>query len=313
MDSKDISLGKLTFQTDSCLAYLTLEKGLSDNSIVSYQNDLEQFASFCVKKLKRSNWLQVNSFDVSDWLYDLSEAGLSNSTLCRKLSALRTFDTFLLRERVTVKSFMDLVSGPRLQRKAPEVLSISEMEKLLAVPDSSSPLDLRDRAILELLYSSGLRVSELCSLPLQMVDLEHGALKVLGKGSKERVVPIGGKALMSLKNYIDKGRPSIVKSNTGSALFISRRGAPISRKTIWLMVVNAGKAACIEKPVKPHALRHSFATHLLSGGADLRVIQELLGHADIATTQIYAAVDAARVVSAHEEHHPRSQGDADIL
>lgn len=301
--------GELIAQTDACLAFLTLEKGLSQNSIVSYQNDLEQFVSFCSKKSKKIGWGDVSSFDVSDWIYDLSESGLSNASLCRKLSALRTLDAFLVREKILDRSFMDFVSGPKLRRKAPEVLSVSEMERLLAVPDVATPLGIRDNAILELLYSSGLRVSELCTLTLQLVDLDLGALKVFGKGSKERVVPIGSKALRSLARYIEFGRPSIVKMNTGSSLFISRRGAPLSRKTIWLMVVEAGKQAGIEKPVKPHALRHSFATHLLSGGADLRVIQELLGHADIATTQIYASVEASRIVSAHDEHHPRSNCD----
>lgn len=312
MESWEGVAGGLIDGLEGGLSFLSLEKGLSENSIESYQSDLGQFARFCTRKSRGIEWGDVSSFDVSDWLYELSESGLSNATLCRRLSALRTFDSFLLGHRFVERSFMDLVSGPTLRRKAPEVLSISEIERLLAVPDLSTPLGIRDRAILELLYSSGLRVSELCSVLLQLVDLELGALKVLGKGAKERVVPIGGKALSSLAHYVEIARPSLVKVNTGSTLFISKRGSAISRKTIWAMVVKYGKEARIEKAVKPHALRHSFATHLLSGGADLRVIQELLGHADIGTTQIYTSVDSTHVVSEHSSHHPRSRGDFEV-
>lgn len=292
---------------DDFLAYVALEKGLSDNTVASYQLDLSQFSEYLEKVAKRDNWKQVSSGDVSDWVYSLSEQDFSNATLCRKLSAVRALDGFLLREKSLEKSFTEIVVGPKFRRKAPHVLSIQEVERLLEAPDETTPQGLRDRAILELFYSSGLRVSELTGLMLQQIDLELGALKVYGKGSKERVCPIGRKAITAIDNYLRNGRPALVKPKTGSAVFLSARGVAISRKTVWHLVKLYTKKVGIDKPVKPHMLRHSFATHLLTGGADLRIIQELLGHADIATTQIYTSVEAERTRSAHDEFHPRSK------
>lgn len=296
---------------DDFLAFIALEKGLSDNTVSSYQRDLAQFSAYLSQIVKRSSWKKVTSGDVSDWVYSLSEANYSNASLCRKLSAARALDGYLQREKITEKSFTEVVAGPKLRRKAPHVLSIQEMERLLDAPDETTPQGLRDRAMLELFYSSGLRVSELSGLMLQQIDLEQGALKIYGKGSKERVCPVGKKAIQALDNYLRNGRPALVKAKTGSAVFLSARGAAISRKTVWYLVKLYTKKADIDKPVKPHMLRHSFATHLLTGGADLRIIQELLGHADIGTTQIYTSVEAERTRSAHEEYHPRSN-DPDL-
>lgn len=302
--------GDLAEGVDNLLAYLSLEKGLSDNTTESYQGDLEQFIVHLEKTSNPSRWNEVTAADVSDWIYELSEGDYSNASLCRKLSAVRAVDSFLLSERRIEKSFTEIVVGPKLRRKAPFTLSIKEVEKLLSAPDETTPRGLRDRAMLELFYSSGLRVSELSGLMLQQIDLDLGALKVYGKGSKERVCPMGSKAVKAIENYLSNGRPFLVKPETGSPLFLSSRGKAISRKTIWVLVRKYTKAAGIDKPVKPHMLRHSFATHLLTGGADLRVIQELLGHADIATTQIYTSVEAERTRSAHDEFHPRSRADA---
>ncbi len=298
---------------DDFLAYLSLEKGLSENTLESYQSDLNQFLAHLAQTSKPSSWKKVTAGDVSDWIYALSEEDYSNASLCRKLSAVRAIDSFLLRERVTAKSFTEIVVGPKLRRKAPFTLSIQEVERLLAAPDEATPQGLRDRAMLELFYSSGLRVSELSGLTLQQIDLDLGALKVYGKGSKERVCPMGSKAVEAIDNYLRNGRPSLVKAKTGSAVFLSARGSAISRKTVWVLVKKYTKAAGIDKPVKPHMLRHSFATHLLTGGADLRIIQELLGHADISTTQIYTSVEAERTRSAHDEFHPRSRETGTVL
>ena len=297
---------------DAFLAFAALEKGLSENTVQAYQSDIEQFACFASKRYGRSDWDSIDGSDVSDWIYSLSEDNFSNASLCRKLSALRVFSTFLLREERIKRSFMELVTGPKLRRKMPSSLTIHEVEALLNAPKLTKPQGLRDRAILELLYSSGLRVSELCGALLQQIDIANGAIKEYGKGSKERVVPMGFQAVLALSGYLEQGRPGLVKPKTGSACFISNRGTPISRKTVWVMVRRYAKEVGIEKPVKPHGLRHSFATHLLTGGADLRVIQELLGHADISTTQIYTSVEAHRVKTAHEEYHPRSQGDVSL-
>ncbi|MDQ8200201.1 site-specific tyrosine recombinase XerD [Pelagicoccus enzymogenes] len=292
---------------DDFLAYLSLEKGLSDNTVDSYQLDLNQFISRLEKTSNPGSWKKVTAADVSDWIYFLSEEDYSNASLCRKLSAVRALDAYLLRERKLSKSFTEIVVGPKLRRKAPYTLSIQEVDRLMEAPDETTPQGLRDRAILELFYSSGLRVSELSGLMLQQIDLDLGALKVYGKGSKERVCPMGSKAVKAMGDYLRNGRPRLVKSKTGSAVFLSSRGSAISRKTVWVLVKKYTRAAGIDKPVKPHMLRHSFATHLLTGGADLRIIQELLGHADISTTQIYTSVEAERTRSAHDEFHPRSR------
>jgi len=290
---------------ESFYAFLDLEKGLSPHTLSGYRGDLEQFVATLPPSKDKCE--DIETSDVTNWIYDLGDKGLSSASLCRKLTALRSFSKYLLAEEWIRKSFMELVSGPKLHRKAPNVLNISEIEKLMGSPDVATPLGVRDAAILELFYSSGLRVSELCTLSLQSMDLESGALKAFGKGSKERVVPIGRAAVKGLERYLEFGRPSLLKSNTGSSVFITTRGGPISRKTVWALVKNHGERAGIEKPIKPHMLRHSFATHLLSGGADLIVIQELLGHADISTTQIYTSIEADRVRAAHDDFHPRNR------
>ncbi len=298
-------------EIEAYLAFASLEKGLAKNTVLSYQQDIQQFADFISKTHGRRKWSEVVAGDASDWIYRLSDEDYSNASLCRKLSALRMFVSFLVREEKIEKSFLELVSGPKLRRKAPDALTVGEVERLLDAPDLTTPAGLRDRAILELLYSSGLRVSELCGVKLQQIDIANGAVKVYGKGSKERVVPMGFQAVIGLSGYLDQGRPRLVKPITGSGCFLSNRGVPISRKTVWVIIKKYARKAGIEKPVKPHGLRHSFATHLLTGGADLRVIQELLGHADISTTQIYTSVESERVSTAHEEYHPRSKGEAD--
>ena len=297
---------------DSYLAFAALEKGLAENTLGGYERDLKQFASFAEKEAGAGSLDGIDERVVSDWIYALSDQGISSASLCRKLSSLRMFNAYLLREEWISRSFVELVAGPKLKRKAPDALSVKEMEALLEAPDLSIPMGLRDRAILEMLYSSGLRVSELCEAKLQQFDIANGAVKVYGKGSKERVVPMGFQAVIALSGYLEQGRPHLVKWKTGSACFLSNRGSPISRKTVWALLKKYAAKAGIAKSVKPHGLRHSFATHLLSGGADLRVIQELLGHADISTTQIYTTVESERVRTAHEEFHPRSKGASDL-
>ena len=215
---------------------------------------------------------------------------------------------FLVRERSREDDFTALLSGPKLVRRIPGTLSADEVARLLAAPAGGDARALRDRALLELFYSSGLRVSELAALMLQQVDLTNGLIRVFGKGSKERIVPVGGKALDALTTYLSAGRPSLVKPRTGSQLFLNSRGGALSRVMLWMLVKKHAQRAGITKNVKPHGLRHSFATHLLNGGADLRAIQEMLGHASISTTQIYTAVEPQRLVDHHAKFHPRNQG-----
>ncbi|WP_309384235.1 site-specific tyrosine recombinase XerD [Cerasicoccus frondis] len=290
----------------SFLATLQLERGLADYTLEGYESDLRQFIAF-LKSKRVADWQAVQGEHLSDWIGSLSDEDYAVSSLARKLTAVRGMAKHLVAERWRKDVFSELVRGPRLTRKLPGALSADEVDKLLSAPDETTPQGLRDRAMLELMYSSGLRVSELCGLTLQAVDMESGLLRVFGKGSKERVVPLGSHASKALERYLDVGRPKLVKPRTGSELFLSQWGRALSRKTFWVMIKKTAKLAGIDAPVKPHLLRHSFATHLLEGGADLRAIQEMLGHADIATTQIYTYVKGQSLAAAHDKHHPRNQ------
>ncbi len=287
-------------------ATLQLERGRSEKTVSAYESDLKQAARFFAT-CGRVTWTDVTGADAAAWSRALTTEGVATSSLARKLSALRTFARHLVREEVRADDFTVLLAGPKMRRKLPETLTRDEIERILAAPAGGDAQALRDRAMLELFYSSGLRVSELAGLSLQQMDLEHGFVRVFGKGSKERIVPLGGMAAAAVQTYVESGRPHFVKKKTGSACFLSSRGVAISRKTIWVLVKKYTLMAGITKTVKPHLLRHSFATHLLAGGADLRAIQEMLGHASISTTQIYTAVEEARLVAHHDKFHPRNQ------
>ena len=291
---------------DSFMAFLDLERGLSPHTREGYQRDLDQCAAHAARQ-GAADWRAVSGAQAGAWIRSLSGRGFAATSLARKLTALRVFARFLVRENLRKDEFTALLSGPRLPRSLPGSLSPAEVGRLLAAPSGGTPAALRDRAMLEVFYASGLRVSELAGLTLQQVDLEQGFLRVFGKGSKERVVPVGGKARDALLTYLASGRPHFVKPRTGSQLFLSNRGAALSRVMLWMLVKKYAKVAGISKAVKPHLLRHSFATHLLSGGADLRAIQEMLGHASIATTQIYTAVEPGRLLAHHSKFHPRNR------
>ncbi len=297
----------LLVPVEQYLAFLELEKGLSQQSVVSYEVDLLQCAQFIAKTSGVSEWQEVAAEHLSLWVSHLTSEDYAVSSLARKISALRGFGRFLVKERLRPDDIGEWLSSPRLVRKIPGSLSADEVDRLLSVPSSRDPRHLRDRAMLELLYAAGLRISELCGLTLQQIDLEDQFLRVWGKGSKERLVPFGGKAVEAIRDYLDHGRPHLVNPKTDSALFLSQQGKAISRKTFWVLLRQHARSAGITKPVKPHLLRHSFASHLLRGGADLRVIQDLLGHADIATTQIYTHVHDQDLADELALHHPRNQ------
>jgi len=289
---------------DGFMAWLELERGLARHTLEAYANDLGQSAEF-FRRLGYGGWERVDTEAVAAWAGHLTKSDFAAATAARKFSALRMLARYLVREGFREDDFMELGAGPRSRRDLPETLTHDEVERLFAAPSRETPHGLRDRAILELMYSSGLRVSELCGLLLPSVHLDEAYLRVFGKGAKERVAPIGGPAVKAVRDYLAVGRPRFVAPRTGSELFLSQRGTAISRKTVWVMIRAHAERAGIDKPIKPHLLRHSFATHLLEGGADLRAIQEMLGHADLSTTQIYTAVQSARLADEHALHHPR--------
>jgi len=263
---------------DAFLGHLSLERGLAKLTVAAYEGDLLAFAAHC-GRAGFTRWPDVGLAQVDAWVRTLDRRGQAPASLARRLSAVRL----------------------------PGLISPAEVARIVTAPDAATPQGLRDRAMLELMYGSGLRVSELCGLDLQAIDEESGVVRVRGKGSKDRLVPVGETSLTVLRSYLAAGRPALVRPKTGSALFLSARGVAISRKTFWLAVKQAAARAGLPPSVKPHLLRHAFATHLLAGGADLRSIQEMLGHADIATTQIYASVERSALADAHRRHHPRGR------
>jgi integrase/recombinase XerD len=291
---------------EAFLGFISLERGLSANTVAGYRRDLDQAAHFFAK-LGPADWRGVTPSQAASWVQSLTGEGYRVASLGRKISALRMLARFLVRERVRDDDFTALLASPKLGRRIPGTLTETEVARLIAAPAGGDARSLRDRALLELFYSSGLRVSELAGLMIQQVDLQQGFLRVFGKGAKERVVPVGGMACTALTTYLTAARPQLVKPHTGSALFLNHRGRALSRVGLWQIVKQHARRAGITKNVKPHALRHSFATHLLTGGADLRAIQEMLGHASISTTQIYTAVEPQRLVDQHAKFHPRNR------
>ena len=287
------------------LTWLELDKGLSKNTVKSYHSDISQFLKFLFKK-KLKNWDSVQSSHFDAWLNQFGAEGLSKQSQSRKFTSIRSFSKFLLNERIIKKDFSELSYRPKLDKKLPITLEINEMTQLINVAKSDTIYGLRDYCIIELMYSAGLRVSELCFLKIEHMNIEDGILRVFGKGSKERIVPLGENAKRALDAYLVRSRPSFVNTNTDTTIFLSRMGKGLSRKTIWYMIKRYSEKALIKKAIKPHTMRHSFATHLLEGGADLRSIQDLLGHADISTTQIYTNMQKARLQEEHSIHHPRN-------
>lgn len=292
---------------EAFLSYLALERGLSRNTLLAYRRDLDQAAGFLAAQ-GAADWRGVTAGQATAWIQHLGGGRYTATSVARKLAALRMLARHLVRENLREDDFAALLTGPKRGRRLPGAMAVDEVGRLLAAADGTDARGLRDRALLELFYSSGLRVSELAALRLTQVDLEHGFIRVFGKGSKERVVPLGGKARDALARYLAAGRPGLVKPRTGSQFFLNKHGTALSRVALWMIVRQYARRAGLSRPAKPHALRHSFATHLLSGGADLRAIQEMLGHASISTTQVYTAVEPRRLAEQHARFHPRGTG-----
>ena len=297
--------GRFAEEIEGFLAYISLERGLSKNTAAGYCRDLDQAARFLAQN-GCSDWCEVTSSQATAWVYSLSgNTGCAVTSLARKLTALRVFARHLVREKYRDSDFTALLSSPKVARGTPGTLTVGEIARLIAAPTGNTPVSLRDRALLELFYSSGLRVSEVGELSLQHLEPTNGFIRVLGKGSKERLVPIGSRACHALMKWIDVGRSHFVKAHTKSHVFLNQRGRAITRVGLWTIVKKYAGKAGIAKNVTPHTLRHSFATHLLFQGADLRSIQEMLGHTSIATTQIYTSVNAELVAANHAKYHPR--------
>lgn len=294
--------GALDRAVDRFIGYLRLERGLADNTVEAYSRDLVRLMRYLdTRNLALQEVTRSHLLDYLDCLADT----LSTRSLNRHISTLRHFFRFMAAEGILLSSPAQLLETPKLARRLPEVLSPQEVERLMGQPRGNEPKALRDRAMLELLYATGLRVSELVNLELRNLNLEAGFVRTFGKGAKERIVPMGEKAAEALRVYLASGRPRLAQRSRSSHLFLSARGKAMTRQGFWKMIKTYGVRAGINKRLTPHVLRHSFATHLLEGGADLRAVQMMLGHADISTTQIYTHVTRERLRVVHERYHPR--------
>ncbi len=294
----------LRFQLDRFSDYLTLEQGSSPRTLEAYRRDVERLVDYA-----RSKGIQaptdLTSRTLREFVYHLKDLGLSPSSIRRNISAVRTYFRFLMADGVVVRDPSERLETPQRWRTLPDVLTVQEVERLLAAPTLDDPLAFRDRAMLELAYGAGLRVSEWITLGVRDALLEDKLVRVFGKGSKERLVPIGRTAIGAVATYLRELRPRLEKGSGKGILFLNARGEPLSRMGAWKILRRYVERAGITKDVSPHTLRHSFATHLLEGGADLRAVQEMLGHADISTTQIYTHVDREYLRQVHRQFHPR--------
>lgn len=293
------------------LQFIKLEKGLSKNSVVSYENDLNRYLQFLLIKKKITDLAGVSINHIEDFLnYLIDHELLSASSLARNISSIRGFHEFAVVEGITAANPAELVELPKKAKKLPEILDTVEIEAMLDTPDTTKPAGIRDKAILECLYGTGMRVSELTDLEKDRMFFEIGFIRVIGKGSKERLVPVGEVAQEALEHYIEIARPLFFNPKKAdkakNKVFLNQRGGALTRMSIWNIVQKAAKEADITKKVYPHIFRHSFATHLLEGGADLRAVQEMLGHSSILTTEIYTHVDRSLLHQTHKQFHPRA-------
>lgn len=286
--------------------FLIVERGLSNNTVVSYERDLKSYQKHLSEIQQVTSFNDVTRLHIIQFLKHLKEAGKSSKTIARHTASIRSFHQFLLREKQADQDPSVLIESPQLERSLPKILSLQEVEKLLDTPKLTNPFGYRDKAMLELLYATGIRVSEMINLNLTDAHLTMGFIRCYGKGNKERIVPIGRAATEALIAYIEKGRSKLINDQSTEALFINHHGKRISRQGFWKNLKKIALEADIKNELTPHTLRHSFATHLLENGADLRAVQEMLGHADISTTQIYTHVSKARLKDVYNQFHPRA-------
>jgi integrase/recombinase XerD len=287
------------------LSHLQYERGLSPATVAAYKSDLRDFLTFYCKA--EFDAVEADREEILNYLETLKDAGFSDTTICRRLVTIKTFYKYLWKEKVILKDETDMMSSPRLWRLLPQFLTVEEVEKLLRFFSEQTPLTIRNRTIVEFMYSCGLRVSELTNLKSEDIRLDESLLLIRqSKGKKDRFIPFGSTARKLLLEYVNKARPYLLKLDPDCPyFFLSKNGRKLNRERIWTIINSTSKMCGIKKSVHPHTLRHSFATHLLFNGADLRVIQEMLGHSDLATTQIYTHVDSRQISETHQQFHPR--------
>ncbi len=293
-------------QLKDFIHFLVVEKGLATNTVVSYERDLKSYLLYLNKVEEVSSLDEVTRATIIQFLKFLTEKGKSSKTIARHIASIRSFHQFLLREKVTTQDPTVHIDRPKQEQKLPQVMSVEEVQALLEGPDVSKVFGIRDKAMLELLYATGMRVSELISLNLSDVHMTMGFVRCIGKGNKERIIPLGKMAQNAIASYIEESRSQLTKKKTTDALFVNLHGNRLTRQGFWKILKKLTKEAGIEKELTPHTLRHSFATHLLENGADLRAVQEMLGHADISTTQIYTHVTKTRMKDVYSMFHPRA-------
>ena len=286
------------------LSYIRVEKGLAKNTLDAYRRDLMRFGEFAAHR--GLSTAKVSRSDNVDFLSTLYGRGLDSRSVARYLVSLRHFFRFALAEGFVAEDPAESIESPKFRNSLPDFLSVEEVERLLAQPDASTAAGLRDKAMIELLYSTGLRVTELCNLRSGDLRVDSGCLRCVGKGDKERLVPVGRRAVGVVERYLEESRPKLLRKGSSPYLFISNRGRRVNRHVFWRTLAAYGRRAALRKPLTPHMLRHSFATHLLDGGADLRAVQMMLGHSDISTTQIYTHVVEERLKQVYRAHHPRA-------
>ncbi len=288
---------------DEFLDFIVVEKGLSKNTLKAYSSDLIKFADYLEEN--KLSFDKINRKDIENFVLSLKDHKLEPTTIYRVIAAIKSFYKYLVLHGFLSNNPVKIVRFPKLWKKLPEVLTQTEIEKILNAPNTKDIIDIRDRSILELMYATGMRVSEVVGLKVNDIDIDLGILKCYGKGGKERILPLGSKACKAIIRYLDKSRPKLAKSKSKSDLFLNRLGKGISRQSIWKIVKKYKKKCNIKKNVTPHTFRHSFATHLLERGADIIIVQELLGHSDISTTQVYTHMNKDRLKSLHKKYHPR--------
>ncbi|ADC50999.1 integrase/recombinase [Alkalihalophilus pseudofirmus OF4] len=287
------------------LHYIQIERGLAENTIQSYRRDLLNYAKFLQNVIDIQTFKDVTRHMIVDYLFFLKEQGRAEATIARTIASIRAFHQFLLREKLSEQDPSVHLDIPKASKRLPKVLSLEEVEALLTI-SGQDHLSIRNRAMMETLYATGMRVSELINLKLTDTHLSMGFVRCIGKGNKERIIPLGQQATKALQLYLEQARSTMLKKNRHEYVFVNHYGRPLTRQGFWKIVKKLAEAAKIEKELTPHTLRHSFATHLLENGADLRAVQEMLGHVDISTTQIYTHVTKTRMKDVYAQYHPRA-------